>query len=356
MNVIFQAQVPKAHGQDVSARGILEPIVSVCIPTYNRAAMLKNAMDSVLAQTFGDFELIVSDNASSDGTEALVRSYRDERIRYVKHERNMGAVSNFNRCMAMCRGRYITVVNDDDVMLAENLLLKVQALNEHPNVGFVYSGYELVDASLRPVPCHPNFIQAATRDAVERGHDFLEHSLLFGCHVAMSSVVIRRDCIERIGGFNESLDYASDYDYWMRLSFLYDVMVLAVPLVQYRIHPTNDTGKFTTMLNGRLVPNQIGLEEVFRTKLAMITHAQAVLPAHTRILEAVREKSTGQLAHLIERQLLAYQLNREARAYLLRMWKRYPALLEFRTIVKLLLKTYAAKHLFFLFERVKYSQ
>jgi len=84
MNVIFQAQVPKAHGQDVSARGILEPIVSVCIPTYNRAAMLKNAMDSVLAQTFGDFELIVSDNASSDGTEALVRSYRDERIRYVK--------------------------------------------------------------------------------------------------------------------------------------------------------------------------------------------------------------------------------------------------------------------------------
>ena len=70
----------------------------------------------------------------------------------------------------------------------------------------------------------------------------------------------------------------------------------------------------------------------------------------------MREKSTGQLAHLIERQLLAYQLNREARAYLLRMWKRYPALLEFRTIVKLLLKTYAAKHLFFLFERVKYSQ
>ena len=127
------------------------PAVSVIVPVRNRRALLRRLLDALAAQTFGDFELIVSDNASSDGTEALVRSYRDERIRYVKHERNMGAVSNFNRCMAMSRGRYVTVVNDDDVMLAENLLLKVHALNEHPNVGFVYSGYQVVDASLRPV-------------------------------------------------------------------------------------------------------------------------------------------------------------------------------------------------------------
>src|SRR6266542_5938604 len=254
MNVVCQAQVPKPHGQyaQVSARATRDPVVSVCIPTYNRMAMLKNAVDSALAQTFGDFEVIVSDNASSDGTEALMRSYRDERIRYVRQACNIGAVRNFNRCLAMARGRYITIVNDDDVMLPDNLRLKVGALDGSPMVGFVYSGYHLVDEHLHRVPCHPNFIQAVDGDAIERGHDFLEHSLLFGCHVAMSSVMIRRDCVERVGGFNESLNYASDYDYWRRLSLHYDVMVLAAPLVQYRIHPTNDTCQFTTMLNGCL--------------------------------------------------------------------------------------------------------
>ncbi|TLY35205.1 MAG: glycosyltransferase family 2 protein, partial [Nitrospirae bacterium] len=104
------------------------PTMSVCIPTRNRMEMLREAIESVLVQTFDDFELIISDNASTDRTEDVVGAFHDGRIRYVKLERDVGAIGNFNHCLGMARGRYVCILNDDDWMLPENLLQKARAL------------------------------------------------------------------------------------------------------------------------------------------------------------------------------------------------------------------------------------
>ena len=85
-----------------------EPLVSVCIPTYNRAGLLRESIASVLAQTFGDFELIISDNASEDATESVVRSFGDDRIKYPRNAKNLGHRENMNCCLMLSKGRYIT--------------------------------------------------------------------------------------------------------------------------------------------------------------------------------------------------------------------------------------------------------
>ncbi len=121
------------------------PTVSICIPTYNRVALLQEAMDSVLGQTFQDFELIISDNASTDDTPSLLRSYTDPRIRYTRNARNLGAYRNYERCFALATGKYVGFLPDDDVMLPENLARKVAVLDEHPSVGLVHSRYHLMD-------------------------------------------------------------------------------------------------------------------------------------------------------------------------------------------------------------------
>ena len=111
------------------------PCVSVCIPTFNRCDFLKESIESVLTQTFEDYELLISDNASTDMTEELVRSYRDKRIRYSRNLNNIGVRNNMNNCLALSRGKYITILPDDDVMMPENLTKKVHVLNREKRVG-----------------------------------------------------------------------------------------------------------------------------------------------------------------------------------------------------------------------------
>ena len=105
------------------------PKVSVCIPTYNRPDFLRQAIESVLAQTFSDYELIISDNASEDSTTDLISSFKDRRIIYIRKEKNIGAIDNFNSCLAAAKGEYITIFHDDDIMLPDNLAFKVEALD-----------------------------------------------------------------------------------------------------------------------------------------------------------------------------------------------------------------------------------
>src|SRR4051812_49422897 len=118
-----------------------QPAVTVAIPTFNRAALLREAIASVLSQTFGDFEVIVSDNASVDQTADMVASFADKRLRYHRNTTNLGLVGNLNRCLSLARGTYITVIHDDDRMLPTNLERKVAALQRNPRLGFVHSRY-----------------------------------------------------------------------------------------------------------------------------------------------------------------------------------------------------------------------
>src|SRR3954454_5670279 len=122
------------------------PTFTVCIPTYNAAAYLREAIESVLSQTFGDFELLICDDASTDNTPDLVAGFPDERIRYVPFERNLGQSGNFNRCIDNARGDLWSLLSADDRFLPNFLERANDALAEHRAADFFVAGYRRVDA------------------------------------------------------------------------------------------------------------------------------------------------------------------------------------------------------------------
>ena len=184
------------------------PQVSVIIPTRNRAHLLSEAIESVLKQTFRDFELIVVDDGSTDHTTAVVSGYHDRRIHYYRQESlERGAARN--RGVALSQGEYITFLDDDDWYMPRKLEVQAQQLNRDPDVGMVISGWDRVNEagmlvrSERPWLHHP---QPMLKD------------WLFAAMAHVAAVLIRRSWFERVGGFDHSLAAAEDTHLWFKLA------------------------------------------------------------------------------------------------------------------------------------------
>jgi hypothetical protein len=220
------------------------PVLSVCIPTFNGAAYLAEAMKSVLDQTFSDFELIVVDDASTDATVEIARSFDDRRISHYGNRVNRGLVGNWNRCLELARSRYVCIFHQDDVMMPDNLAAKVRLLEGSPRAGFVHSDVlqigpqgELLSEGWWPRP--------APEDAgVQEGAAVLDRLLRSGNAVCAPSVVLRRDCLAALGPFDGRLPYTADWEMWMRVAAFFDVGYLIEPLVKYRRHPRSETLRF----------------------------------------------------------------------------------------------------------------
>jgi glycosyltransferase involved in cell wall biosynthesis len=255
----------------------------------------------------------------------------------VKLPRNLGAVGNFNHCLSVARGRYVCVLNDDDMMLPENLRRKTSALDAHPGVGFVCSHYHLMDQHGQRIPSHPNFRQPERRDTIERGHDFVRRSLLSGFALIMSSVVMRKDALETAGGFNEELCYTADYELWMRIALRYDVMLLATPLVQYRLHPSVSS-RFTIVKDGCLIPNAAGQEDLFKAKLLIVTAARRQIENWDDLVRLVRRYAAGQLDYVVENLFLNEGRRFQGALYTVQMWGRYSRILAFARVFRTLVK------------------
>jgi glycosyltransferase involved in cell wall biosynthesis len=217
------------------------PRVSVCVPVYNGAAYIAECLESVLKQTFEDFEVVVCDNCSTDETEAIVRRYADPRIRYVRHPKNLGLVGNANRCLELARGEYVCILHHDDVMLPENLARKVAVLEQHPSVGFVHSNAILIDRQ-GTVIATDIWAADSRRDYVESGANLFTRFLMrmpFSASIFIGAVMARRSCYQRLGGFRHELPHCNDSEMWMRMLLFFDAACLGEPLVKYRVHPSS---------------------------------------------------------------------------------------------------------------------
>src|SRR5713101_5204859 len=186
--------------------------VSVCIPTYNGAEFVAQAIESVLAQSLQDFELLVVDDCSTDATLDVVRSFTDSRIRVDENDRRLGIPGNWNRCLSLGRGEYLCLFHQDDVMLPENLARKVQVLASDPTIGFVHSAVEVLIEDSAPAPL-ANWIEDASADFIVDGVGYFR-KLLFGNLICAPAVVARRQRLLDLGGFDEGLGYTPDYEMW----------------------------------------------------------------------------------------------------------------------------------------------
>ncbi len=212
--------------------------VSVCLPTYNGADYIEEALRSILNQTYQDFELLIVDDGSTDATLDIVQSFSDPRIQVHRNPGRLGIPANWNRCLALAGGELVCIFHQDDVMLPENLERKVQMLSVDETVGFVHSAVEtLVEASAPS--SFANWIEDATEDGLWDGLEYFRTLLLHGNRVCAPTVLARRRPLLEQGGFDPDLGFACDYAMWLRLCLTYRVGFLVRPLVRYRWHGGN---------------------------------------------------------------------------------------------------------------------
>ncbi|MPZ76518.1 MAG: glycosyltransferase [Deltaproteobacteria bacterium] len=218
------------------------PKVSVVIPTCNRAHFLHAAIESVLKQTFQDFEVIVVDDASTDETADVVRGFSDARIRYLRHETNKGQGATRNDGIKQAAGDYVALLDDDDEWLAEKLGRQVALLeNSSPNVGLIYSGFCQIDASTKRVVGH--VIPEKRGQAIE---DLRLKNWIGTC----STVLVRRVCFEKVGLFDEKLASAADYDMWIRVAKNYEIDYVPELLVFYTVHGNRISTNHESLIRG----------------------------------------------------------------------------------------------------------
>lgn len=203
----------------------IAPVVSVIIATYKRQALLPRAIESVIAQTFQDWELIVVDDEPSSETRAIVAGFADPRIRYHAHPVNAGLCAARNTGIRAARGRYIAFLDDDDAYLPEKLELQVRALDAVPErVGVVACFEEVLRNDGR-----------ATVRAMHLDGD-VHAKILVDDLIRMQPLMVRRSCFDVVGVFDEDLRAHDDFDMTLRLSRHYEFVTIPRPLV--RIHPT----------------------------------------------------------------------------------------------------------------------
>jgi glycosyltransferase involved in cell wall biosynthesis len=200
-------------------------LVSVVIATYNMAQYLPQAVRSVLAQSYPNVEVQIVDDGSTDNTPVVLRQWDGHTSVRVHGQANCGQARAKNQGVRLSRGRFIAFLDADDVWLPEKLARQMPLFVGRPEVGVVYSDYERMDGEGRPLARGPT--------QMHRGR--ISGPLLIENFVPFPSAVVRRECLERHGAFDETLDMGIDYDLWLRLSAHYDFDFIVESTVRYRI-------------------------------------------------------------------------------------------------------------------------
>jgi glycosyltransferase involved in cell wall biosynthesis len=228
------------------------PKVSIIIPTYNRARYLKEAIQSILNQTFDDFEIIVTDNASTDDTELIVYSFNEKRIKYFKNKENLGVVKNHNLALSKCTGEYIQIFSDDDLMDLNNLKLKVSILDKYQNVGLVHSNVRTINSNGEIIEnkhwarnYYKNWRLSHLQNRLFNGLFYAQILYENWNIISMPSVMIRTSVLKNIGDFDIETKYFCDWDLWIRMALVSDVYYLSKVLISYRKHDNNTISETT---------------------------------------------------------------------------------------------------------------
>lgn len=202
----------------------MKPQVNVIMSIYNGEKQLRESIESILNQTFTDFEFIIVNDGSTDGSLEIIESYIDSRIQIIDNEENIGLTKSLNKAIKKARGKYIARQDADDISLPTRLELQHEYLEKHPEVALLGTGIYVINEM---------------GDEIEKRimHPNPKKSLLNGNRFIHGSVMFRKSVIDEIGAYNETLKYAQDYELWLRMSKEYDdLRNLTAPLYKLRMH------------------------------------------------------------------------------------------------------------------------
>jgi hypothetical protein len=218
------------------------PLVSVCIPTYNYARFLPRTIESVLGQTHSELELVVLDDASTDDTTVVVQGYAgDPRLRFVRHERNVGLFANFNACLDEATGDYVKVLCADDWLHERSLEDGLAALERSPSAGLATSPAWHVDVAGRVTGMVRAPFGAEPR-VVPREEAIRAHAVWGNVAGMPTHVLLRREQLNRTGGFEPEFAPASDVHLWLKVLAGSDLAWVPEPRCYVRLHAQHEHG------------------------------------------------------------------------------------------------------------------
>ncbi|MCX6718067.1 MAG: glycosyltransferase [Candidatus Staskawiczbacteria bacterium] len=200
-------------------------LVSIVLPTCNGSRYLKQSIDSCLNQTYKNLELIIVDDGSSDNTADIIKSYSDRRIRYFKHEKNLGLPAALNTGFAKSAGEYLTWTSDDNFYAKKAIARMAEVLEKNKDIGFVYANFYLIDEAgkiLKP-------LRAGSPKSLDN-NNFIGACFLY-----------RREVYEKIGEYDLKLRLAEDYNYWLRIRQSFKMKRINDFLYYYRHHQNSLT-------------------------------------------------------------------------------------------------------------------
>lgn len=211
------------------------PLVSFVVPCYKHGHFLMECVGSILAQTYGHFEVLIMDDCSPDDTPVIARTIEDPRVRHIRNEVNLGHLANYNKGIGLARGKYVWLINVDDYLRRPYVLERfVDTLERHPEAAFVFCpAVQVHDGHEGAV-----FGRHGCKDMVFQKPAFLDR-LLVRNRVPTPSAMVRKASYDRMGVFELDLPYAGDWFQWCRHALYGDVAYLAEPMVCYRFHELN---------------------------------------------------------------------------------------------------------------------
>lgn len=210
------------------------PKVTVLMSIYNGERNLHEAIDSILNQTFENFEFLIVNDGSTDATTLILQGYSDPRIKIITNEKNVGLTRSLNKGLRMARGRYVARMDADDVSLPQRLGRQVEFLDRNEKIGAVGTAVKNIDKNRRFLGKH----------YVRGDHAILRAYLLINNIFRHPTLMIRRDLVEEIGGYDESLFFGQDYDLLWRLGRVTELANLPDALLLYRME-----GNYCTLCN-----------------------------------------------------------------------------------------------------------
>jgi glycosyltransferase involved in cell wall biosynthesis len=240
-----------------------KPKVSVCIPNYNYGRFVGRAIESVLEQTFIDFELIVVDDASTDGSQSVISRYKDKRLKFVRNKKNLGRLDNINKCFKLTRGRYINLLPSDCYLPKDALSKMVATLEQNPGAVFMFGSTPVVDEMGKEV----RMIRPFKQSHCWNGRDFFAR-LVKGNVVPVMATLFRRELLDedRAGLWRATKAQSSrDWLFWLRACFFGEVCFIDEVVAYDREHSQNYTTY--SLSTGEEFKNQrLVVEQIFEEK------------------------------------------------------------------------------------------
>lgn len=229
-----------------ASAGERAPILcSIAIPTYNREDLVRGAIESALASTRQDIEVLVIDNCSEDRTVEVARSYDDPRLRVVVNDSNLGLFGNFNRCIELSVGKYVCILCSDDRVRPDFLDKAIAAMELHPECGLLNTRAQFIDLDGRPLRQTADHLE----EGVYKGEDAIYNFVWFHAHYAFttfnvpSGMLIRRDTVQGMEWFPTRMKIVGDAEFFTRILERSDLLSLTMVGCEETFHPGQEVFK-----------------------------------------------------------------------------------------------------------------